>query len=186
MKRRVLFIQGGGQGAHDEWDSKLVESLSRALGPSYEILYPNMPDEIDPSYARWAAALKNEFGKLGDGAVLAGHSIGATILINALADEAPAFRPSGVFLIAAPFVGDEGWPSDDIGDMLDLGRRLSPDFDVHLYHGDRDDTAPVSHLDLYCKAIPRAVAHRLHDRDHQLNDDLSEVAADILTSGRGW
>jgi hypothetical protein len=24
--RQILFIQGGGAGAHDEWDDKLVES----------------------------------------------------------------------------------------------------------------------------------------------------------------
>lgn len=85
-------------------------------------------------------------------------------------------------MVAAPFVGDGGWPSDQIGDMSDLGQRLSPDISVHLYHGDKDDTAPVSHLALYAKAIPQALARRLSDRDHQLNDDLAEVAADILAS----
>lgn len=183
MKRRIIFVQGGGQDAHDEWDSKLVESLRQALGPSYNMLYPNMPNEADPSYERWAEALRVEFAKQGDGAILVGHSIGATILINALADEARTFRPGGVFLVAAPFVGDGGWPpSDEIGDMSNLGQRLSPNISIHLYHGDKDDTAPVSHLALYAKAIPQAVAHRLSDRDHQLNNDLSEVAADILAS----
>ncbi len=124
MKRRIIFVQGGGQDAHDEWDSMLVESLRQALGPRYDMLYPNMPNEADPSYERWAAALRVEFAKQGDGAILVGHSIGATILINALADEARTFRPGGVFLVAAPFVGDGGWPpSDEIGDMSNLGQR---------------------------------------------------------------
>ena len=182
MKRRVFFVQGGGEGAHDEWDNELVENLRQALGPRYEILYPNMPDEADPNCARWAAALRNEFAKLSDGAILVGHSIGATILINALADEAPTFRPGGIFLISAPFVGDGGWQSEDIGDMSNIGERLARDIPIHLYHGDQDDTAPLSHLDLFAKAIPNAVVRRLSDRDHQLNNDLSEVAADILAS----
>jgi len=29
--RQILFIQGGGAGAHDEWDDKLFDSLSREL-----------------------------------------------------------------------------------------------------------------------------------------------------------
>jgi hypothetical protein len=40
VRRQVLFIQGGGESAHDEWDNKLVESLGRELGADYEIRYP--------------------------------------------------------------------------------------------------------------------------------------------------
>ena len=32
MKRQILFVQGGGEGTHDEWDNKLVDSLERNLG----------------------------------------------------------------------------------------------------------------------------------------------------------
>jgi hypothetical protein len=57
---QVLFIQGGGAGAHDEWDDKLVESLRRELGGGYEVRYPRMPDEGDPNDARWSAAIRRE------------------------------------------------------------------------------------------------------------------------------
>ena len=58
VTRQILFIQGGGAGAHDEWDDKLVESLRRELGTEYEVRYPRMPDEGDPSYARWSGAIR--------------------------------------------------------------------------------------------------------------------------------
>jgi predicted alpha/beta hydrolase family esterase len=110
MTHQVLFIRGGGaEGTHDEWDDKLVEGLGRELGPDYEIRYPHMPNEADPKYARWSAALKNEFGWLDDGAILVGHSIGGTILINTLVQESPDLALSGIFLLAAPFVGEGGW-----------------------------------------------------------------------------
>ena len=80
MTRQILFIQGGGAGVHDEWDDKLVESLRRELGDGHEVRYPRMPDEGDPSYARWSAAIRREMADLDDGAVVAGHSVGATIL----------------------------------------------------------------------------------------------------------
>ena len=48
---------------------------------------------------------------------------------------------------------------------------------VHIFHGLADDTAPPAHADLWARAIPQAVVHKLPGRDHQLNDDLSEVAA---------
>jgi hypothetical protein len=179
MKKQILFIQGGGEGVHDAWDSKLVDSLRRELGPGYDISYPSMPNEADPRYILWKAALADAIDGLEDGAALVGHSIGGTILINVLA-EAPPKRPlAGLFLVAAPFVGAGGWPSEDIRPMADIGARLPPKMPIHLYCGSNDATVPAAHMDLYAAAIPGVIVHRLHGRDHQLNDDLAEVAADI-------
>ena len=179
MTKQVLFIQGGGAGAHDEWDSRLVDSLRRELGSGYDVRYPRMPNEADPSYALWKAALAEAIAGLDDGAIVIGHSIGGTILINALAAAPPKRKLAGVFLIAAPFVGAGGWPGGDIGPAVDLGAQLPPGTPVHLYHGSADDIAPSAHVDLYAEAIRGAIVHRLPGRDHQLNDDLAEVAAGI-------
>jgi predicted alpha/beta hydrolase family esterase len=180
MPHQVLFIQGGGEkGTHDEWDNKLAESLGRELGPDYEIRYPRMPNEADPKYARWKAALKKEFAKLDDGALVVGHSIGGTILIGTLAEETPDLALRGILLLAAPFVGESGWPSEEIKPMSDLGKRLPRQTPVYLYHGSEDGTVPFEHVRLYATAIPYAVVRRLTGRDHQLNNDMSEVAADI-------
>jgi predicted alpha/beta hydrolase family esterase len=124
MTTQVLFIQGAGEGVHDRWDNKMVESLERELGSDYTVRYPRMPHETDPTYTNWKAALKREFARLDDGAILVGHSIGATILIRTLADELPKLTIGGIFLVAAPFVGDGGWQSDDIEPLADLGAKL--------------------------------------------------------------
>ncbi|MFC0032390.1 alpha/beta hydrolase [Micromonospora chaiyaphumensis] len=174
--RQVLFIQGGGAGAHDEWDDKLSDSLRRELGNGYEVRYPRMPDEDDPSYARWGPALRRELAALDDGAVVAGHSVGATILVHALAERPPERALRAIVLIAAPFVGADGWPGEEFELPPDLGARLPHGVPVHVFHGLRDETAPPSHADLYARAIPQARLHRLPGRDHQLDNDLSEVA----------
>jgi predicted alpha/beta hydrolase family esterase len=180
MANKVLFVQGGGsEGTHDEWDNKLVESLERELGRDYEIRYPRMPDEADPKYARWKAALEKEFSSLDGGAILVGHSIGGAILISALAEDPPDEAPGGIFLIATPFIGKDGWPSGDIKPMTDIGANLPERTPIYLYHGSNDETAPFNHVTLYENAIPQAVVRRLSGRDHQLNDHMSEVAADI-------
>jgi predicted alpha/beta hydrolase family esterase len=100
--RQILFVQGGGAGAHDEWDDKLVKSLRRELGDGYEVRYPRMPDEGDPGCARWSTAIRREMADLGDGAVAAGHSVGATILVNTLAEQPPGRGIAAIVLIAAP------------------------------------------------------------------------------------
>jgi len=179
MSSQLLFVQGGGAGTHDEWDDKLVDSLGRGLGPNVEIRYPRMPNEDDPSFPAWKSALEKEFAKLDDGAIVVGHSIGGTILINALAQTPAKPRLRAIFLVATPFVGEGGWASDDIDPAPDLGARIPKDVPVHIYHGLADETAPPSHAELYARAIPQAQLHLLPNRDHQLNDDLSEIAATI-------
>lgn len=179
MTRQLLFVQGGGAGTHDEWDIRLVESLRGALGPEVEIRYPRMPNEDDPSYGVWREALEKEFTTLEDGAILVGHSLGATVLVSALAERPPKRRFAAIMLVAAPFVGEGGWPSEDIQLPWDLGVRLPEGVPVFIFHGLDDDTAPPSHAGLYARAIPWAHVRLLHGRDHQLNDDLTEVAATI-------
>lgn len=177
--RQVLFVQGGGEGVHDQWDNQLVESLRGELGPAYEIRYPVMPNEADPQYAAWKVALQSELAALQDGAVVVGHSVGGTILINVLAERTPGCHLGAICLIAAPFVGTGGWKSDDIEPRSDLAAQLPRDVPIFLYHGRDDDTVPFAHVELYARAIPRAHVRHLAGRDHQLDNRLSEVATDI-------
>ncbi|MFI7282648.1 alpha/beta fold hydrolase [Micromonospora chersina] len=179
--RQILFIQGGGAGTHDEWDDKLCDSLRRELGDAYEVRYPRMPDEDDPSYAGWSAAIRRELAALDGGAIVVGHSVGATILVNALAERQPELEIRAIVLVAAPFVGAGGWPGDEFELPHDLGARLPQGVPVHVFHGLQDETAPPSHADLYARAVPQAQLHLLPGRDHQLNNDLSEVAKTIAS-----
>ena len=180
-KRQLLFVQGGGKGVHDEWDDKLIESLRRGLGDGFDIRYPRMPQEGDPDYARWKPVLQEQIGRLPTGAILVGHSVGATIVIRLLSEQARVRKLGGMFFIAAPFLGDDGWPADDVRFSAELGARLPEDIPIHFFHGLDDETVPSSHADLYARAIPQGRVHYLPGRDHQLNNDFSEVATTILS-----
>jgi pimeloyl-ACP methyl ester carboxylesterase len=177
--RQVLFLQGGGAGTHDEWDDKLVDSLRRELGDGFDVRYPRMPAEDDPSYATWGPAIRRQLASLDDGAVLVGHSVGGTILMNALVEEPPSVKLGAIVLVAVPFVGEGGWPGDEFALPADLAAGLPAAVPVHVFHGLEDETAPPAHADLYFEAIPQAQVHRLPGRDHQLGNDLREVAAVI-------
>jgi predicted alpha/beta hydrolase family esterase len=184
--RELLFVQGAGKDVHDEWDDKLVDSLKHELGDEFDIRYPRMPHEGDPSYASWKPTLEEHLGKLRDGAVLVGHSVGATILVRLLAEQAPIPRLSGIFLVAPPFPGEGGWAMNDVQFSSELGRLLPRGVPTHFFHGLEDGIVPPSHVGLYARAVPQAGIHRLPGRDHQLDDDLKEVATAILSSvGRG-
>jgi predicted alpha/beta hydrolase family esterase len=176
---QLLFVQGAGEDAHDDWDSKLVLSPERALGDGYDIRYPRMPNEADPRYAEWKAALLDAFEALEEGAILVGHSVGAAVLIHLLAEQPPMPKPAAIMLIAVPFIGEGGWPSDDVAPRTDFAERLPVDVPLFLYQGTADETVPVDHARRYAESIPRATVHLIAGRDHQLNDDLREVARDI-------
>jgi pimeloyl-ACP methyl ester carboxylesterase len=180
-RRQVLFIQGGGAGTHDDWDDKLVDSLRRELGDGYEIRYPRMPAEDDPSYAAWGPAISEAIATLADGAIIVGHSVGGTLLIQTLAERPPDLTLGAIVLIAAPFVGVGGWPGEEFELSGNLGALLPTGVPVHVFHGLEDDEVPPTHVDLYARAIPQVQLHRLPGRDHQLGNDLGEVATLIRT-----
>jgi predicted alpha/beta hydrolase family esterase len=174
--QQILFIQGGGEGTHDEWDDKLVDSLRAGLGAGYEIRYPRMPEDDDPSVATWIPAIRRELASIEAGAVLVGHSIGGTLLVHALESE-PLDRPlDAIVLLAAPFVGKGGWEGNEFEITRETGGRLPPGVPVHVFFGLEDDTVPRSHADLWAWAIPQAQLRPLAGRDHQLGNDLADVA----------
>jgi predicted alpha/beta hydrolase family esterase len=177
MRKPVLFVQGGGQGAHVE-DARLVASLAKELGPDYEIHYPVMPRESTPDYSAWNPFLIELLAPMGADVILVGHSVGATIVVWSLAENQPYQKLAGVFLIAPPFVGAGGWQIEGFTPPRDIGAKI-PDVPIYLYHGQEDEIVPFAHVDLYARALPQAFIRRLAGRDHQLNNDLSDVARDI-------
>lgn len=179
----VLFIQGAGERVHDEWDHRLVESLRRELGAGYDLRYPRMPDEGDPSLESWGPAIARELAALGPGAIVVGHSAGGTTLPYVLADAPETAGLAAIVLLSAPWFGEGGWTSDDEPPLVEVAERLPASVPVLLFHGEADPEVPVAHVARWAAAVPHARVHRLAGRDHQLNDDLSEVARAIRALG---
>jgi uncharacterized protein len=167
MKKRVLFIQGGGEGAYAE-DEKLVVALQQVLGAEYNVVYPRMPDEDDPQYETWAAQISEEQAALGAEAIIVGHSVGGAVLLRHLS-EAKIDKPiAGIFIIAAPYWGAEDWQAD-----------LPAGLPVFLYHSRDDRVVPFVHLAKFAEKFPQATIREFDGRGHQFNNDFSEVAEDI-------
>lgn len=73
-------------------------------------------------------------------------------------------------------------PNDyEIRFPTDLDARLPKDVPIHLWHGLDDDIVPPAHVHPCARAIPRARVHHLRGRDHQFNNELSDIAAAILS-----
>jgi len=179
VRRQVLFIQGAGADVHDRWDDKLVDSLKRELGSDYDVQYPRMPNEADPHYSSWKPAIEQEIESLDEDSIVVGHSIGGSMLIKLLAESSVGQQLSALILVAAPFVGEGGWPSDELRLPRDLGNALPENVPIHVFHGLSDEEVPPQHADLYESAIQQARVHRHAGRDHQFGNDLKAVATVI-------
>lgn len=178
MTKQVLFLQGGGAGAYDE-DKALAESLRLALGSAYTIHYPAMPGEDDPEYELWWREIERELQALGDDLVLVAHSVGAFIFLKFIVEHSIETRLAGIFLIAPPFIGDGGWNLEGMALPPAFAANLPKDIPLFLYHARDDEVVPFAHFALYRQSLPQAIFRPLDAGGHQLNNDLSQVAADI-------
>ncbi len=101
------------------------------------------------------------------------------MLLHTLAELQPAHVFGAIILRAPRFVGEGGWPSDELPSAPNFANTLPRDVPLVLYHGLADATVPPTHARLWAHAIPSARVHRLPGRDRQFNEDLSDVATTI-------
>lgn len=178
MKRRVLFVHGGGEGAHAE-DEKLAASLRDVLGATYDVRHPKMPDEGSPEYGAWRDRISKELAALEGEVILAGHSLGASILLKYLSEEEVEKPVAGIFLVAPPYWGVEDWEVEEYALQDTSASKLPEELPMFFYHSRDDEWVPFAHLALYAQRFPRATIREFDCRGHQFDDDLSEVARDI-------
>jgi predicted alpha/beta hydrolase family esterase len=179
MKRDVLFVHGGGEGAHEE-DEKLAASLRDALGGAYEVRSPKMPNEGSPEVGALKGKIAGELATMDGEAILVGHSVGAHMLLKYLSEEAVEGPFAGLFLVAAPYAGTGGWELEEYALPEDSASKLPEGLPMIFYHSRDDEVAPFAHLALYKVMLPGATFREFEGRGHQFGDDLSEVARDIL------
>jgi predicted alpha/beta hydrolase family esterase len=178
LRRHVLFVHGGGEGAH-EADERLAASLREALGSGYEVRSPKMPDEGSPEYGAWRDSISRELAGLDGEVALAGHSLGASVLLKYLSEAGVEDTVIGVFLVASPYWGAEDWEVEEYELREDFASQLPEGLPMFFYHSQDDEVVPFTHLALYAEKLPRATVREFDGRGHQFADDLSEVAEDI-------
>jgi predicted alpha/beta hydrolase family esterase len=183
MTKHVLFIHGAGTGAYDE-DKKLATSLGKVLGTDYEVHYPAMVDEENAPYEQWKQQIEKELAAMPGLIMLAGHSVGASVIAKWMSETEVKQPIAGIFLIATPFWGGDGWRYEGYEELAlpeAPAAKIPEGVSIFLYHCRDDETVPFDHLALYAQVFPQAAVRELDAGGHQLNNDLSEVASDIKT-----
>ncbi|HET7322857.1 MAG TPA: alpha/beta fold hydrolase [Halococcus sp.] len=174
MKQQVLFIHGAG--GYKE-DKKLAADLRGVLGTGYEVRYPQMPNDV--GYEAWKNQIAKELAVLDGEVLLFGHSLGGSVLLKYISEEETEASIGGIFLIAPPYLGTDGWQISEYELEKNISSKLPSELPVFFYHARDDEIVPFSHLALYAEKLPQATFHEFDVRGHQFNNDLSDVARDI-------
>jgi predicted alpha/beta hydrolase family esterase len=178
MKKQVLFIQGGGDNGY-EADAKMVDSLKTALGIDYEVRYPKLQSNDSASDFGWPGQIGKEIHDSKQGLIVAGHSLGASLILKYLSETKIENKISGIFLIAtAWWSGDEDWVQG-LKLRNDFPGKLPSDIPLFLYHTMDDEEVPFAHLALYRQKLPQATIRQIKKGGHQFNNDLKLIATDI-------
>jgi uncharacterized protein len=178
MNKHVLFIQGGGGEEDYAADAKLVSSLKEALGKGYVVHYPKLHSESTPDFGR-KKQIGHEISSIKGKITLAGHSLGASMLLKYLSESRVPKKIAGLFLISTPFwSGDEDW-KQAFKLQKNFADKLPQDVPIFLYHCRDDEEVPFDHLALYAQNLPKATVREISSGGHQLNNDLSLVAKDM-------
>lgn len=178
MKTYVIFIQGGGEGAHAE-DSVLADSLGRALGANYVVRFPRMPGESDPKFTPWKHKIIAELSRASGRVVMVAHSVGGSMLLRCLSEEKIEQAIAGLFVLAAPSWDEDHWNFEDLKLAPDIADRLAAIPRIFFYHCRDDDIVPFAHLALYGAKIPQATICAIDNGGHQFGNGLASIAADI-------
>ncbi|SKB71105.1 alpha/beta fold hydrolase [Dyadobacter psychrophilus] len=178
MQKQITFFHGGGSQEDYSADEKLVASLRRELGSEYTVHYPFLPNDGSPDLGRreqiGRAILSGE-----NGVILVGHSLGASMLLAYLSENAITKNIGGIFLLAAPFwQGDEDWV-EAFKLRPDFAGNIDKKIPLFFYHCIDDEEVPFSQMAFYKEQLPWGTFKEIARGGHQFGNDLKIVADDI-------
>lgn len=180
MKKQVLFIHSAGPQGGKQGSSPLIAYLQKSLSEDYHLSCPAMPNPENPSYASWKAILKEKLSELNGNVVLIGHSLGGSVLLKFLSEEACDLSISGLFVMGSPYWGlDKKWFYREFELSNDFSSRVSQIKQIYLYQSRNDDVVPFSHFEHYEYKLPHAKTRVFENYGHLFQNDLPELVLDI-------
>lgn len=175
----VLFIHSAGPQSGEQGSAPLLRHLRRGLGARFRVHAPTMPLPDSPSYDRWQAELETRLPPDRSPRFLVGHSLGASVLLKYLSEQDRSAWPAGLFLVATPWWGDQGWDAREFTLRDGFEKALPETLRIHLYQARNDEVVAFDHVSRYAEALPRATVHALDGGGHTFPDGLPDLVRDI-------
>jgi len=157
--RRLIYIHGAGASPGDPpWPA-----VSASLGDGWTV---TAPDLGEPDAKRWIDGIDAALEGAPEDAVLFAHSLGVSVLIQAIALRRPGLRAAGLVGLAGPFWGGQDWDVSEYVLPEGFPDALSGIDRIVLFHSRDDEEVSFEHLDMWARRLPRAELHALDGVDH--------------------
>jgi len=157
-------------------------TLQQALGESYDVLAPRMPNGTNAQYEEWVLWFERILPLLDDTVIFVGHSLGGIFLARYLSERVISKHIAGLFLVAAPYMDDD--MHEPLASFALTGPVTSIEEqtnNITLYYSEDDTSVPVTHGEAYKRDLPHATLRVFTNRGHFLEDTFPELVADIHT-----
>lgn len=148
-------------------------TLGTALGRRFEVIRPNMPNELNAKYAEWKIWFLKFIPHLSREVVLVGHSLGGLFLAKYLAEDRFPKKIRATLLVAPP---------DSEGDFRlprGFGRLVRQGGKIFLYQSEDDPIVPFANFLTYRKRLPQAAVRVFRRRGHFNQSTFPELVKDI-------
>lgn len=192
--KQVLVISGGNSFAkYEDYMRYLKEkpvdlayayrtgwktNLHQALGHSYQVVVPRMPNRDNAKYAEWVVWLERHLSLLENEVILVGHSLGGCFLAKYLATTNTSKIIRGTFLVAPPF-DETRHHSTEFTVETPLDLLAVQGGELHAYFSEDDAVVSYGESEKYRAALPNAHIHSFADRGHFNQEEFPELVADI-------
>ena len=183
MGQKILFIHSAGSQGDNQGSDGLVTNLKLALGESYSLLCPKMPDPENPNYQAWKGTLGTQLDLIDDQIILIGHSLGGSVLLKYFSEIPYQKRILGMFIIASPFFMGRPGGLAQFSLRKDFGSRLVSIPRIYLYHSQDDEWVPFDHQSRFAENLPQSVTRNFTDYGHSFDRPFPELIHDITSIG---
>lgn len=193
MKQQVVAIHGGTSfDTHEDYihslktreisSQKLQECrewrfyLSQALGDSYEVLVPKMPNPTNAHYEEWCLWLNRCIEFIQDDTILIGHSLGGIFLAKYLSEHVFPTRIKATIFVAAPYNKTITFESlTDFALPQSLSKLKEQGGQIYLVHSKDDPVVGFAEVEKYSQVLTTAKKLIFDDKGHFHQESFPEL-----------
>jgi len=150
-----------------KWRSKLFDDLA---DKGWQIIAPTMPCYKNAKYEHWVIWFEKYIPYIKDGAVLVGHSLGASFLSQYF-QEKELGKFAGLHLVAPAYKIDAGGFTHK-EDFSKLEKQFD---DIFIYHSKDDTVVPFSDSEKLHTLIKKSKFIKFQDRNHFFDERSPEI-----------
>lgn len=200
MKQQIVLIPGGNAFRKYEDYLKDLENtklslsffdkndwktgLGAALGESYQVIIPQMPNRFNARYKEWKIWFDKIAELLENDVILIGSSLGGIFLAKYLAENTFSKKLKAVFLVAAPYNTDVDSDLCDFVTSEDLSNIEKQTNHVFIYQSENDEIVPFEDCRKYEKLLPEATLRVFESYGHFKLAEFPEIVKEIRSLGR--